>query len=111
MTWVILRAVYPRIRIRADEKGITVHDRVYSWDKAQGFRLGYSLGGVEREDTQWRYSGLRMAYGNWGDDLPYMVRHYYAPAYIVFLNGLLENIAPRGPADDAAETGIKPVLF
>ena len=95
VTWAVWWWAFPRIRITADQKEIRVHGRRYAWDKATGFRLGYSLGGVERKDSQGFYAGLRMAYGPWGDDLPFMVRDYYAPAYIMFLNQALQAVEPR----------------
>ena len=105
-TWVVWWAAFPRIRITADQKEIRVHGRQYGWDTAKGFRLGYSLGGVERTDSQGFYAGLRMAYGPWGDDLPFMVRDYYAPAYIMFLNQALQSVQPRAvdiPTDSVVD--------
>jgi hypothetical protein len=106
VTWLVWWAAFPRIRITADQKEIRVHGRRYGWDRAKGFRLGYSLGGVERKDSQGFYAGLRMAYGPWGDDLPFMVRDYYAPAYIMFLNQALQSVQPRAvdiPTDSVVD--------
>jgi len=108
IVWMLL---FPRIRITADPQRITVHDRVYDWKTAQGFRIGYSVGGVERTDKQGGFSGFRMAYGPWGDDLPFLLPTYYAPAYVMFLNEALEGVQPRSAYEQAGETGIKPVLF
>ncbi|MEE4212573.1 MAG: hypothetical protein V2I43_25285 [Parvularcula sp.] len=113
VSFVIWRVTHPRITVKADQTGIIVGGRRYGWERASGMRIGYSLGGVERSSQQMVYTGLRMAYGQWGDDLPYMVRNYYAPAYVVWLNGLLEAVAPL-PADQGkvnADAGIKPALF
>lgn len=109
-TWAAWWWAFPRIRISADHEFIRIRGRQYDWDRARGFRLGYSLGGVERQDKQGPYSGLRMAYGPWGDDLPFLVRNYYAPAYVLFLNDALKAIEPR-TATSAADNGIKPVMF
>lgn len=109
VSWSVWRWAFPRICITADHEAIRVHGRKYDWSSAKGFRLGYSLGGVEREDKQGPYAGLRMAYGPWGDDLPFMIRHYYAPAYIVFLNDALRVVEPRATA--AAESKINTVMF
>lgn len=98
VTWVVWWWAFPRIRVTADHENIRVHNHIYAWDRAEGFRLGYSLGGVERKDSQGFYAGLRMAYGPWGDDLPFMVRDYYAPAYIMFLNQALQSVQPRAVA-------------
>ena len=110
LTWVVWWWSFPRIRITADHEKIRVHDRVYDWDKAGGFRMGYSIGGIERSDEQGPYAGMRMAYGPWGDDLPFLLRKYYAPAYIMFLNQALKEIEPRTP-NTMAESGITPALF
>ena len=112
ITWlVITQMIVRRIVIRADHEKICVHDRVYYWDRAQGFRLGYSVGGVERVDKVWKYQGIRMSYGPYGDDIPFMVHDFYAPIYVVLLNDLLQAVQPRSVADETAETGIKQVFF
>ena len=110
-TWYIARLIYPRITITANHDTITVHNRAYAFAKSGGFRIGYSLGGVERVSRQGFYGGFRISYGTWGDDLPFMVRHYYAPAYVIFLNDLLQAIEPQDTPDKMAESGIKTVLF
>lgn len=111
VTWLVWWRAFPRIKITADHQAVQVHNRIYPWSEIQGFRLGYSLGGVEREAKQGPYSGLRISHGPWGDDLPFLVRHYYAPAYVLFLNDALQSIQPRDTADAMAEAGIKPAMF
>lgn len=109
-TWAVWWWAFPRIRITADHEAIRIHGRRYDWDKAKGFRLGYSIGGVEREEKQGPYSGLRMAYGPWGDDLPFMVRNYYAPAYIIFMNQALQSVEPRA-TDISTESVVDRIVF
>lgn len=111
-TWLIItQLIIRRIVIAADHSKIVVHDRVYYWQNAEGFRLGYSVGGVERVDKIWAYQGIRMSYGPYGDDIPFMVHYFYAPVYVVLLNQLLSAVQPRTVADRTAETGIKEVFF
>ena len=37
-------------------------------------------------------SGLRVAYGRWGDDLDYMVNKYHAPEYVVWMNEVIAEV-------------------
>ena len=111
LVWAVWWVCFPRIRITADHEGITVHNRLYPWHTARGFRMGYSLGGVERSDKQGPFIGLRVAYGPWGDDLPYLVSQYHAPAYVMFLNEALQQVEPNSDTDKKTEAGVKPVLF
>jgi len=82
----------PRIKVTADREGITVGRYKFDWEHSEGLRLGYSAGGKERENKQLGYVGLRMSYGAWGFDLPYMVNGYYSAAYVVWVNMMLETI-------------------
>lgn len=112
LTWLIItQLIIRRIVIKADHSKIVVHDRVYYWNNAEGFRLGYSIGGIERSARVWNYQGIRMQYGPYGDDIPFMVHDFYAPVYVIFLNQLLSAVQPRTIADRTAETGIKEVFF
>lgn len=99
ISYILWRIAFPRIRIAAKDGKMTVYNRQYDLAIAQGFRDGYSLGGVERSAKQGLYSGLRVHYGRWGDDLPFLVRSYYAPAYIVFLNRALTDVRPVSPGE------------
>lgn len=111
VTWAAWWWAFPRITVTADPETITVQGLTYDRATAQGFREGYALGGVERISKQGLYRGLRLQYGPWGDDLPFLVRYYYSAAYIVFLNDALEAVRRVDPADMAAVTGRRPAVF
>ena len=89
---VLHHFLLPRIKVTADREGITVGRYKFDWEHSEGLRLGYSAGGKERENKQLGYVGLRMSYGAWGFDLPYMVNGYYSAAYVVWVNMMLETI-------------------
>ena len=114
-TYAILRAIFPRIAITATRDGISVGKYRYSWDNAEGLRAGYSVGGVEKSDEQgffwFKYKGLRMAYGQWSHDLPYMVSDYYSAAYVVWVNQLLETIQTNPETVNDAAAGIKQQMY
>lgn len=114
-TYAILRAIFPRITITATRDGISVGKYRYSWDNAEGLRAGYSVGGVEKSDEQgffwFKYKGLRMAYGQWSHDLPYMVSDYYSAAYVVWVNQLLETIQTNPETVNDTAAGIKQQMY
>lgn len=111
VSYIVLREAYPRILIVAEKKGVIVGQYAYSWKHAEGLRAGYSVGGVERSKKQWRYVGLRMAYGQWGHDLPYMVNADYSAAYVVWLNNLLETVSINTATQNDPKAGIRQQLF
>lgn len=111
-SWAIWMFCFPRVTIEADRDGVTVGKYNFDWRAIQGFRIGYSAGGVERENTQLLYQGLVLGYGPYGFDLPYMVRKYYAAYYVVWLNDMLDTI---GKDDNAGahdpKSGFKKAMF
>ena len=115
VSYGILRVIFPRIIIEADRDKITVGKYRYSWDRAEGLRVGYSLGGVEKSAQQgffWlKFTGLRMAYGQWSHDLPNMVSDYYSVAYVVWINQLLETINIKTDTVNDAAAGIKQQMY
>lgn len=115
VSYAILRAIFPRIKITADRSEIHVGKFHYDWNTAAGMRVGYSIGGVERSSEQgflwFQYTGMRMAYGQWGHDLPYMVSSYYSVAYAAWINQLLETIQHDSESVNDAAAGIKQELY
>jgi len=115
VSYAILRAIFPRIKIMADRSEIRVGKFRYDWNTAAGMRVGYSIGGVERSSEQgflwFQYTGMRMAYGQWGHDLPYMVSSYYSVAYAAWINQLLETIQHDRESVNDAAAGIKQELY
>ena len=107
ISYFILRTIFPRIIVQADRDKITVGKFRYSWDYAQGLRTGYSVGGGEKDSKQWKFAGLRMAYGPWSHDLPYLVNDYYSAAYIVWVNQLLETVQTSTAAMNNPNAGIR----
>ena len=111
-SWIVWMQCFPRVTIEADRDGVTVGKYNFDWRAIQGFRIGYSAGGVERENTQLGFQGLVLGYGPYGFDLPYMVRKYYAAYYVVWLNDMLDTI---GKDDNAGahdpKSGFKKAMF
>ena len=111
LSHLIWRLIFPRIIISADQTGIKIDRFTYSWEDAAGFRMGYAAGGVERDEKQLWYHGLRFANGPYGDDLPYMVSNYYIPVYVVLLNQLLELVHVDGSGVANQNEGIKQEMY
>lgn len=115
VSYGIWRAVFPRIKIQVDREVIQVGKYRYTWDTASGMRVGYSIGGVERsseEGVLWvKFTGMRMAYGQWGHDLPYMTNTYYSVAYAAWINQLLETIKHNTETVNDPAAGIKQELY
>ena len=111
-TWWLWRACFPRIIIEATREGVTVGKYRFDWRMIEGFRIGNSAGGIERQNTQFIFQGLVLSYGPYGFDLPYMVRKYYAAYYVVWLNDMLDTI---GKGDNAGahdpKSGFKKAMF
>lgn len=111
LTYVIWRAIFPRITIQADREGVKVGAYHFDWQHIEGFRMGYSSGGVERDEKQLWFHGLRIAYGPFGHDLPYLVRNYYVPVYVVYLNQLLGTIKVDGSTLSNQRAGIRQEMY
>lgn len=108
--YFLYRFCYPRISIEASiSEGIIIGQYGFDWDKTQGLRLGYSAGGKDHKHEQLIYDGLRMTYGAWGFDLPYMVHRYHAAAYVVWINIMLETVGqnPENALNDPQAGFIK----
>lgn len=112
LSWISWRLCFPRIVIEANREGVTVGKYKFDWQAIGGFRIGYTAGGVERENTQGLFQGLVLQYGPYGFDLPYMVRKYYAAYYVLWLNDLLATVGAndRTGANDP-QSGFKKSMF
>lgn len=88
---------FPRVTIEGTRAGITIGGYRFDWQKTKGLRLGYSAGGKPVEEVQFRWHGLRMSYGAWGFDLPYMPPSYQAASYVVWINMMLETVGQEDP--------------
>lgn len=112
LSWITWRLCFPRIVIEATREGVTVGKYKFDWRALGGFRIGYTAGGVERENTQGLFQGMVLQYGSYGFDLPYMVRKYYAAYYVVWLNEMLATIGANDKtgANDP-QSGFKKSMF
>lgn len=111
--YLLVCYTYPRIAFEATKEGVIVGQFKFEWENLHGVRLGYDAGGKERQMKQGPYHGLRMKYGPWGFDLPYMVNGYYAAAYVVWLNMMLQTVHLTDPEEriNSPEDGFKKDLF
>lgn len=122
LVWSV-RSTRPWVRIVATEeevslprpfnKGIMRFDRQYFY----GMRIGYSIqteAGVLNNrftDGNFGLSGLRLAYGTWGEDLPYLVNGYHASEIVVWMNLVMGGVNDAAPKAHAPEVGIVEEVF
>ena len=89
--------------------GSKLFDRQHHW----GMTIGYTLEGRDANgenihnlkndfhDLSLGLSAIRLTYGRWGEDLPYLVNKYHAAEIIVWMNEIIAEVgAPPAPAHD-----------
>lgn len=110
---VVMRWCCPRVSIIATRERVTVGRYDFQWQELEGLRLGYSSGGKPRERTQFGWVGMRMQYGAWGYDLPYMLDGYNSAAYVIWANMMLQTIdhVPFAGRVNSIEEGFQKDLF
>lgn len=106
--------VWLEIIIHKDK--ISVGNRVFDRAHTSGFRTGYSIDtedGLKNDfmDQSMGFSGLRLSYGPWGEDLPYLVNKYHSAEILVWLNAIMDNVGKPEPAAQDLEAGRKKDTF
>lgn len=103
------------IRFTATKDYVRVNRKYYRRDQYGGMRIGYEIktrSGVLKNDFHDLTLGmqaLRLSYGPWGEDLPYLVNSYHAPAIVIWLNLKMNQVI--GPVSSPAETGERKQTF
>jgi hypothetical protein len=106
----------PWVRLHADHGTIQVGGMRFDRGQFGGMRIGYEIetGGAmlknDFHDLDIGLQGLRLVYGPWGEDLPWLVNRYHAPAIVLWMNVQIDSsAAPR--SRPISETGNRPEIF
>lgn len=112
--WVKIESTDREIRIpRPFEGGTMRFDRKYFG----GVRLGYSIqteSGALKEhfsDGNFGLQALRIEYGPWGEDLPYLVNGYHATEIVLWMNMVMRATISEPPKAHAPDVGIVEEVF
>lgn len=99
---------HPKIKIVATADVLEVAGMQFDRTHFGGMRIGYEIKGeavnigtldTVMGDHFMGVTGLRVAYGAWGEDLDYMLNAYHAPEYIVWMNQQIGAIGKAAPKE------------
>jgi hypothetical protein len=114
------RIGHPKVQITATPDTIQVGNMIFNRSQYGGMRLGYQVQGEAVKigtfdtvmgDHFMGVSGLRVAYGRWGEDLDYMVNKYHAAEYVVWMNEQIDAIGRPEPKKHDPAKGRKKAEF
>ncbi|WJY21589.1 hypothetical protein QTA57_17980 [Fontisubflavum oceani] len=105
----------PKVKVLITPDAIRYGDILFDRRHAAGLRIGYKSHAAELKanitDDRFGVSRLRLAYGNWGEDLKYMVNSYHADEIVIWLNGIINNVGAPPPKQYDPNKGTKPELL
>lgn len=93
--------------------GAKTYDRKYY----NGMRLGYQIATDDNAlkndffDKSMGMSALRLTYGPWGEDLPYLVNSYHAAEIVTWMNPLIDAVGAPPPRENAPSEGRREQSF
>lgn len=116
-TIISYRLTHLWVKLVATQHYIRVGSYYFDRTKYGGMRIGYEIkttGNLLKNDFHDLSIGmqaLRLSYGPWGEDLPYLVNKYHANEIVLWLNIMIARTMarPAGPTDTA--TGQRPQAF
>lgn len=86
-------------------------DRKYAGSLRLGYEIDYQGDQSSFIRGQFLFSGLRLSYGPWGEDLPYMVDRYHAAEYVNWVNLFVEQVGSPPAAENNASEGRREQIF
>jgi hypothetical protein len=116
LTILVFRLTRPWVEVYADRDHIRVGDQSFDRRHYGGMRLGYEIqtsdGMLKNDfhDLDIGLQGLRLVYGPWGEDLPYLVNKYHANEIVLWLNFKIGETAAPAP-NPVAESGARSHSF
>ena len=105
---VVISAQSDRIRVAAGNSEGTLFDtRHYS-----GMRVGHELksGKVKDHPGLGLFTGLRVGYGNWGEETRFMFQKHRGKEYLLWINQMLEPVVVGGEVHES-EVGEREQAF
>lgn len=115
-TIYVYRWTHPWVEVTANPSFISVGDFYFDRRYYGGFRVGYelqtNLGTLKNDfhDIDIGLQGLRFCYGQWGEDLPYLVSKYHANEIVMWINQKIAETEPKATAP-VTESGQRPQRF
>lgn len=106
----------PWVKVHVTPDTITYGDTSYDRKHTSGFVLGYEVKGQGELknhffDQSMGLMALRLTYGRWGEDLPYMVNKYHAAEIVIWMNEIIAAVGAPKPAEHDLEQGRKTEEF
>jgi hypothetical protein len=104
------------IRVEVTPDRIKFGRRIYDRAFFNGMRIGYEDQNMLQMknnflDFSMGVRALRLGYGRWGDDLPYLVNNYHSAEIVVWMNEMIAQAGQPGAGDHAPELGVKQERF
>ena len=104
------------VKVVAHREAIKFGERTYDRKHYTGMRIGYSIDGdstLKNDffDQSMGMTALRLAYGRWGEDLPYLVNKYHAPEIVIWLNEHIDAVGAPPPRENAPSEGRREQSF
>ena len=99
----------PWVTIVITPDTITYGSTKYAREHHNGMRIGYTIEGVDELkndffDISFGLQAIRLTYGRWGEDLPYLVNKYHAAEIVIWMNELIAEVgAPEPKENDPAK--------
>lgn len=105
------------VKVIVQKDAIKFGDKTYDRQHFGGMRIGYS---IETDDNALKndffdksmgMSALRLCYGRWGEDLPYLVNKYHAAEIVIWLNEHIDAVGAPAPRENAPSEGRRKQTF
>ncbi|WP_208348989.1 hypothetical protein [Pseudaestuariivita rosea] len=92
-----------QLQITVNEDAIYVRGKRYDRAFSDGMQVGYSIQsseGLKNDffDISTGLMALRLTYGPWGEDLPYLVNKYHSAEIVVWINSIIHAIGTPPPS-------------
>lgn len=102
----------PWVKVHVTPDEIIYGDTRYDRKHSSGLVLGYEVkseGDLKNHffDQSMGLSALRLTYGRWGEDLPYLVNKYHAAEIVIWMNEIIAAVGAPEPAQHDPAQGRK----
>lgn len=101
----------PKIRVNVTDEYMIIGDKKYHRKYITNLRIGYDV--QDQGDTRiskGSMSKLWLGYGQWGEDLPYMVPKYKAVLYLSWIKQAIEQVG-QVQREETIEEGFRDQIF
>lgn len=114
--FLLYQLTNPVTRITITPSTVTIGKYRFKREHSKGLRMGYEVthdtsNSSMLSEKQIFFTGLRLSYGPWGEDLPYMVNKYHGAEYVNWINSILDYVGSPEPQSTAPEEGRREQRF